>query len=177
VAGTAAYDYISQQPSVDSKRIGVMGFSMGGYYAPRVAAFEKRYAACVAWGAHYDYHAVWLTRRREMEAGGTRVTSARFHLPWVLGVPDMDAAMKKLEDYRLDKVATRISCPVLITHGENDTIVPVEMAHKLYAAIGSKDKTLKIFTAEEGGSEHMQGDNRLLGANFVADWVMDRLAR
>ena len=177
VAGTAAYDYVSRQPNVDSTRIAVMGFSMGGYYAPRIAAFEQRYAACVAWGAHYDYHAVWLHRRREMEAGGTRVTSAKFHLPWVLGVADMDGAIKKLEDYRLDKVAARISCPMLITHGANDTIVPVEMAHKLYAAVGSKDKTLKIFTAEEGGSEHMQGDNRLLGANFVADWVMDRLIR
>jgi pimeloyl-ACP methyl ester carboxylesterase len=77
----------------------------------------------------------------------------------------------------LDGVAKHISCPVLITHGEKDTVVPVEMAHKLYADIGSEDKTLKIFSVEEGGCEHMQGDNRLLGANFVADWVMDRLAR
>lgn len=89
-------------------------------------------------------------------------------------MPDMDAAMKKLEDYTLHKVAKDISCPVLITHGEKDTIVPVEMAHKLYAAIGSKDKTLKIFTVDEGGSEHTQGDNRPLGSNFVADWVMDK---
>lgn len=177
VAGTAAYDYVSQRPDVDPKRVGVMGFSMGGYYAPRIAAFEKRYSACVAWGAHYDYHAVWLNRRKEMDAGGTRVSSAKFHLPWVLGMPDMDAAMKKLENYTLDKVAKDISCPVLITHGEKDTIVPVEMAHKLYAAIGSKDKTLKIFTADEGGSEHTQGDNRPLGSNFVADWVMDKFIR
>ena len=39
------------------KRVAIMAYSAGGYYAPRAAAFEKRYAACVAWGPHYDYHA------------------------------------------------------------------------------------------------------------------------
>ena len=175
VPGTAAYDYVAKRPEVDPKRIAVMAFSMGGYYAPRIAAFEKRYAACVAWGAHFDYHAVWMVRRREMESGGTKVTSARFQLPWVLGVPDMDAAMEKLENYRLAGIAEKIECPMLIVHGQHDTIVPVENANKLYAAAGSKQKTLKIFTPADGGSEHCHGDNRVVGANYIADWLMDNL--
>jgi alpha-beta hydrolase superfamily lysophospholipase len=175
VPGTAAYDYVAKRPEVDPKRVAVMAFSMGGYYAPRIAAFEKRYAACVAWGAHFDYHAVWVVRRREMESGGTKVTSARFQLPWVLGVPDMDAAMEKLENYRLAGIAEKIECPLLIVHGQHDTIVPVENANKLYAAAGSKKKTLKIFTPADGGSEHCHGDNRVVGANYIADWLMDNL--
>ncbi len=173
--GTAAYEYVAKRPEVDPKRVAVMAFSMGGYYAPRIAAFEKRYAACVAWGAHFDYHAVWVVRRREMESGGTKVTSARFQLPWVLGVPDMDAAMEKLENYRLAGIAEKIECPLLIVHGQHDTIVPVENANKLYAAAGSKQKTLKIFTPADGGSEHCHGDNRVVGANYIADWLMDNL--
>lgn len=175
VPGTAAYDYVAERPEVDPKRVAVMAFSMGGYYAPRIAAFEKRYAACVAWGAHFDYHAVWVVRRREMESGGTKVTSAGFQLPWVLGVPDMDAAMEKLKNYRLAGVAEKIECPLLIVHGEHDTIVPVENANKLYAAAGPKQKTLKIFTPADGGSEHCHGDNRVVGTNYIADWLMDNL--
>ena len=76
VPGTAAYEFVAQRPDVDPKRVGVMAFSMGGYYAPRIAAFEKRYAAMVAWGAHFDYHAVWTARWAEMQAGGPAVTSA-----------------------------------------------------------------------------------------------------
>jgi fermentation-respiration switch protein FrsA (DUF1100 family) len=94
---------------------------------------------------------------------------------WVLGVPDMDAAMAKLKNYTLAGVAEKISCPFLCVHGENDTIVPVEYAKKLFAAVSSKHKTMRIFTGAEGGSEHCQGDNRVLGANFVADWVADNL--
>jgi fermentation-respiration switch protein FrsA (DUF1100 family) len=93
----------------------------------------------------------------------------------VLGVPDMDAAMAKLKNYTLAGVAEKITCPFLCVHGENDTIVPVEYAKKLVAAVSSKNKTFRIFTGAEGGSEHCQGDNRVLGSNFVADWVADNL--
>jgi dipeptidyl aminopeptidase/acylaminoacyl peptidase len=175
IAGTAAYEYAAARAEVDPHRIGVMGSSMGGYYAPRCAAFEPRYAACIAWGGHFDYHASWIRRRKELESGGTKVSAPHFQLLWVLGVPDMDAAMEKLQKYTLAGVAEKITCPFLVTHGENDTIVPLEYARRLWDTIGSKNKTLKVFTAEEGGSEHVQGDNRALAANYVADWVADNL--
>ena len=69
VAGKAAYEYVAARPDVDPKRVAIMAYSAGGYYAPRAAAFEKRYAACVAWGPHYDYHAVWQKRWDAMQEG------------------------------------------------------------------------------------------------------------
>jgi hypothetical protein len=38
-----------------------------------------------------------------------------------------------------------------------------------------KDKTLKVFTAEEGGVEHCQVDNRQVGTDYIADWLGARL--
>jgi dienelactone hydrolase len=175
VPGAAAYDYVASRKDVHAKRVAVMAFSMGGYYAPRVAAFEKRYAACIAWGGHYDYHATWITRRKILESGGTKVSAPHFQLPWVMGMPDMDSAMKKCEAYKLEGVANKITCPFLVTHGEEDSISPVANAQLLYDAVSSKKKTLKIFTAEEGGAEHCQGDNRFLGATYVADWIAENL--
>ncbi len=175
VPARAAYEFVTTRPDVDPSRIAVMGFSMGGYYAPRAAAFEPRFAACVAWGGHFDYHEAWVRRRQIVESGGTRVSAPSFQLPWVMGRPDMDSAMEKLRDYTLAGVAERIQCPFLVVHGANDGIVPVEYAERLYAAVGARDRTIKIFTAEEGGSEHCQEDNRQVGANYVADWLADRL--
>lgn len=175
VPGTAAYEYVAGRPEVDAKRVAIMAFSMGGYYAPRIAAFEKRYAACVAWGAHYDYHAVWVERWKHMQAGGKNASSAAFQLPWVMGTPDIESALEKVKDFKLEGVAQKIACPTLIVHGENDTIVPVRWAHELHAAVGTPKKTLKIFTPADGGSEHCHGDNRIVGSNFVADWLADNL--
>src|SRR5262245_23614668 len=47
----------------------LMAISLGGYYAPRAAAFEPRFAACVAWGAQWDYHATWAERLNRIAAG------------------------------------------------------------------------------------------------------------
>jgi len=50
--------------------------------------------------------------------------------------------------------------------------VPLQEAKTLYEKIGSKNKTLRIFTAEEGGTEHCQVDNRQLGIDCVGDWIL-----
>lgn len=174
VAGTAAYDFVSGRPGVDPARVGIMAMSMGGYYAPRIAAFEHRYAACFAWGAHFDYHEVWSHRRKVLEAGGTIASSAIWQLPWVLGAADMDEAMAKCEAFRLQGVAEQIRMPIMITHGEDDNIVPVEQARRLYDACGSADKELRIFTVADGGSQHCVFDNLPMISSFMADWWEDR---
>src|SRR3970282_502609 len=73
--------------------------------------------------------------------------------------------------FTLAGVAGKIECPLLVVHGENDRIVPLDSARRLYDAAGSKRKTLKIFTAAEGGAEHCQVDNRQVGVDYIADWL------
>ncbi len=177
VAATACVDYLGGRRDVDASRLGIMALSMGGYYAPRCAAFEKRFKACVSWGAHYDYHALWVKRRKVLEAGGDRVSAPKGHLQWVLGVETMDQAIQRLEPFTLAQVAEKITCPILICHGERDTIVPVELAHMLFERISSKDKELRIFAPEEGGAEHCQVDAIQIVTATVSDWMAEHLRR
>jgi dienelactone hydrolase len=175
VAGGAAIDYLEKRGDVNKDRIGVMGISLGGYFAPRAAAFEKRFKACVAWGAQYDYHAVWKSRVEK--AFKTALSVPGEHIAWFLGVDTMDAALKKLEPFTLAGVAGKIECPFLLTHGEADAQISTEIANKQFAEVGSKDKTFKIFTRAEGGAEHCQGDNLTLGITYIADWFTDKLVK
>ena len=99
------------------------------------------------------------------------------HILWILGVATLEEALKKLEPYRLDGVVQKMRCPFLIVHGENDEQVPVSDARKLYEASGSKDKTLRIFTAAEGGTQHCQRDYLTLVVAEMWDWFEDKLVR
>jgi dipeptidyl aminopeptidase/acylaminoacyl peptidase len=173
VAGTAAADFLESRRDVDRNRLAVMGISLGGYYAPRAAAFEPRFKACVSWGAIWDYHATW--KRRIEKAFSASLSVPGEHIMWVLGVSSLEAALKKLEDFRLAGVAEKVRCPYLLTHGERDAQIPMEDANALFAAIGAADKTFKVFTLEEGGFEHVQGDNVTIGIATIADWLSQRL--
>ena len=51
VAGSACVDWLEKRADVNPKKIGIVANSLGGYYAPRCASMEPRFAACVAWGA------------------------------------------------------------------------------------------------------------------------------
>lgn len=176
VAGTAAYEYIAARLDVDPKKVTVMGYSLGGYYAPRIVAFEKRYAACVALGAsRWDMHAAQIARKRQFEADPKTIAQSTFQFPWVFGAKDMDEVIEMSKRFTLAGAAGRIECAFLVTHGANDQVTPVEAAEKLYAEVGSKNKTLKIFTAEEGGAEHCHVDNRQVGIDFIADWITANL--
>jgi fermentation-respiration switch protein FrsA (DUF1100 family) len=62
-------------------------------------------------------------------------------------------------------------------HGAEDEQVPLADAQALYNACGAKDKTLRVFTAEEGGAQHCQRDYLTLGVATMWDWFEDKLVR
>jgi len=176
VPGAAAYEYLSKRRDVDAKRVAIMGYSFGGYYSSRIAAFEKRYAACIALSAlHWDL-AAWQARIKEANRNSPRsVAQSNFQWRWVAGAADEDEGIEIAKKFSLKDVAKNITCPFLVTHAGNDRVVPVENAQKLYDAVGSKNKTIKIFGTEEGGAEHAHVDNRQIGVEFAADWLDDNL--
>jgi dipeptidyl aminopeptidase/acylaminoacyl peptidase len=176
VPGTAALDYLLKRPDVDGKRVAIMGYSFGGYYSSRIAAFEKRYAACIALSAlHWDL-AAWQQKIKDANKNAPgSVAQSNFQWRWVAGAKDEDEGIEIAKKFSLKDVAKNITCPFLVTHAGNDRVVPVENAQKLYDAVGSKNKTIKIFATEEGGAEHAHVDNRQVGMDFAADWLADNM--
>lgn len=177
VAGTAAYDYVAGRADVDAARTFVMGYSFGGYYAARAAAYEKGYRGGIAMSAlHWDLHGWQRDIKRRQDADPKGTPQSAFHFRWIMGcIDDGEAALEKARQFSLVEAAGQITCPFLIVHAAEDTVVPVGNAPKLFEAIASSDKQLKILTAEDGGHYHAQADNRQVGIDFIADWIEKRL--
>ena len=89
----------------------------------------------------------------------------------MLNANSQDDVLKRLEPFKLDGVVQKISCPFLMLHGEGDEQIPLSEAQKCFDAVGSKDKTMKIFTREEGGYHHCQIDNQSICSAYMWDWL------
>lgn len=157
---------------VDTERIGIVGWSLGGYYAPRALAFEKRLKLGVAWGANHNWAEVQQGRlHRE---GENPVPHYWDHVCWVWGASDIDDFMHRTKDMHLNGVASEITAPLLVTHGIGDRQINVKYAHQTYdQAVNSAKRELRIFDDPEGGTEHISIDNMPYVAGIIADWVAE----
>jgi len=171
----AALDWLEGRPEVDAKRVGVVAMSLGGYYAPRAAAFETRLAACVAWGARWENTGSHGRILRDANAARS-VTNWLEHALWYYGAANADEAWEKIAAMTLEGIVQRIRCPLLVVHGANDRQVPLEQAERtVREATASPRAELRVFSAQEGGAEHVGGDLFSPTIDFIADWVAEVL--
>ncbi|MCC6532714.1 MAG: alpha/beta hydrolase [Burkholderiales bacterium] len=118
----AVLDYLETRSEIDSARIGIIGRSTGGFYAPKIAALDARIRAAVAWGAMY--HLRNLATIPEVTREG---------FVYVCGSRDVGAALEFFRCIDLEGFAGRITCPLMVVHGGLDTITPIDNAKRLMA--------------------------------------------
>ena len=82
-----------------------------------------------------------------------------------------------IEPFKLDGVMQKMHCPFLLVHGAEDEQIPLADAQKQFDACGSKDKTFRVFTAEEGGAQHCQRDYLSLVVAEMWNWFDEKLLR
>jgi naringenin degradation protein FdeB len=165
-------DVLEKRPDVDPRRIGIVGISLGGYYAPRAVAFEPRFALGVCWGANHNWGEV--QKKRLAREGDRPVPHYWEHVQWVWGARNMDEFMQISSKATLDGVLDRVRVPFLVTHGSKDRQIGVEYAHQTYdQLVNSPKRELKLFDERTGGVEHVSVDNMSFGRGYIADWVAE----
>lgn len=171
----AIVDYAETLDGVDTENIGIVGWSLGGYYAPRAAAFEKRLKLVVAWGANHNWAEV--QHKRLDREGENPVPHYWDHVHWVWGANNQTEFFEKTRQMNLNGVVEKIQVPFLITHGINDRQISVDYAHQSYEqAVNSPKRELRLFDEPEGGTEHISIDNMPYVAGYIADWVAETFA-
>lgn len=156
----AVIDYLETRGDIDRGRIGVWGVSLGGYYAPRAACFEKRVKACVALSGAYQRSGSFEGRPViNVEAFRVRSHSA-----------NLDEAGKVALRMSLKGVAKNITCPIYIVAGTNDRLTSPDEARKLAAEVSGPC----VLSVIEGGN-HVVNNYWYRYRDQTADWMATQL--
>ncbi|MDB5809959.1 MAG: protein of unknown function hydrolase family protein [Betaproteobacteria bacterium] len=160
VAVKAVVDWVGARTDVDAGKIGLWGVSLGGYYAPRAAAFEKRVQACIALSGPYNMGAAWdglpeLTR----ETFRTRAHCST-----------QDEAHRIAATLSLEGVTGKIECPLYIVTGKLDRVVPWQDAERLAKEASGP---VELVVIEDGN--HVANNRAYKYRAQSADWMARQL--
>ena len=170
--GSACMDYLLTRNDIDHKKIGIFGLSLGGYFAPRIAAMDDRFSLCCVMGANHNWGEMQI--RREKKEGDQPVPHYWSHVMWVFGFDNQKDFMKWAPKMDLNGVVEKIKCPFFITHGSGDRQIPVEYAHQSFdQAVNSSQRELFITEPKHFEVEHCGADNGTFQRDMIADWMSE----
>jgi 2,6-dihydroxypseudooxynicotine hydrolase len=156
----AIIDHLTSRPELDSSRIGVYGWAMGGYFAPRAAAADSRVRACVSMPVRYGLEA-W-------DSLGSMQTDAYRYL---FGRVSFDEGRRIGAAFTLQGILPRVQCPYLIVHGDKGDTVDRAVAERAAKEAGGGAK-LVVF--EDG--DHLCINVRFKSWPLVTDWFSTHLS-
>jgi dienelactone hydrolase len=156
----AVIDFVETRGDLDAKRVGIWGVSLGGYYAPRAAAFEKRIKACVALSGAYE-RSPSFEGRPVINVEAFRVRAKARNL---------EEAGKVSARMTLKGCAKNITCPIYIVAGTQDRLTPHTEAQKLAAEVSGPC----VLSVIEGGN-HVVNNLWYRYRDQTADWMAERL--
>lgn len=156
----AVIDCLETRSDVDVSRIGIWGVSLGGYFAPRAAAFEKRIKACVALSGAYQRSGNF-DGRPVINVEAFRVRS---------GSADLEQAGKVALRMSLKGIAKNITCPIYIVAGTKDRLTPSSEAGRLAAEVSGPC----VLSVIEGGN-HVVNNLWYRYRDQTADWMARQL--
>lgn len=159
---TAVVDWLAQRPELDIERLGVIGRSLGGYYAIHSAAHDPRFRICIAWGVLFDL-SYYETMKPPSALG----------FAYVAGFTERDAATPYLQrTVNLAGTAEHVRCPVYALHGAQDVLIPPSQVEKLRAALAANpDVTFDI----PADGDHCCHNLYHVVRPRMADWAAERL--
>lgn len=173
----------------------LIGESMGGYLAPRAAAFDNRFDGVVAYDTFFDMGAAakrlvpkaifWMRDHGMAGLADTLINWKASQAPgvrwavdngmWTLGKEHPLDVIDEFQKYSLAGVAQRIKGDVLLLTGQEDHFVPIAQVKQMQEALTSaRSVTTKIYDRESGGAEHCQMGATTLWHADLFDWLSEK---
>ncbi|GAA5118856.1 alpha/beta hydrolase family protein [Pseudonocardia adelaidensis] len=175
VAVSACVDQLRGRADVDPDRIGLIGHSLGGYYAARAAARERRLRATVVCSGPFDFGGTVAARIEQAPPDDPGVAFLTRLYTEITGTTSVAEALAVLADFHVRDLAVDIRAPLLAAYGEDDPLVGVANGERLVAAAGSTDKELMVFRSGRPGSTHCQQDAPVVAEYPIGNWIEEHV--
>ena len=182
-----AVDYVLSRGDVDAERLALTGHSMGGYFAPRAVAYEKRITAVVANSLLPELKSILmplinldpdvpygedLEDKADLSNPLTKVILTAFKDRFGMTGQSLAAMWDKAGTYSLAGLEEHITCPFLSMSGEGEGSQVVDPGHEFYQKL-TCPKAERIFRSADGGEAHCQMNNPSLKHQFEFDWLAE----
>ncbi|CAK7210763.1 hypothetical protein SBRCBS47491_000889 [Sporothrix bragantina] len=195
---TPVVDFLETLPEVDATKLGLFGYSMGGWLAVRAAAFEHRLAAVWAVDGLYSvfapyYNALTPDVRALYDAGnfsafdaevnayldsGLAPTETLWSLQqgiWSFDVSTVSEFLRKTEPMTLDGISQQVQCPVWIGAPSEDIFFPGQ-PEQVRDALPAGLASYHYLTAADGAQNHCHVGAMAYVNGLVYDWFEEVLA-
>jgi pimeloyl-ACP methyl ester carboxylesterase len=153
-------DAIADRKDLDHDRISAMGVSLGGYYAPRVAAFEPRIKAVVGLSGPFCFGETW--------EGLPPMTRETFALRSRAATDE--EARERAMALDLTGVCERIEVPALYVTGKLDRLIPWQQTERQ----AQRTRGGQFVCYPDGN--HGCSNKPYRARPAIADWMGEQLA-
>jgi len=138
--------YLAQKGMVDPKRVAIFGASYGGYAAMAGATLDPGVYRCsVAIAGISDLKS--FVSFKEDNSGRVDSSTVRY---WKTEFGDP----KTWDDASPAKQAAKAYCPIMLIHGTDDTVVPIDQSRRMEKALKAAGKVVEFITYK--GQDHWE---------------------
>ncbi len=128
----AAVDEMASRPYIDADRMGLHGYSYGGFMTTWAIGHTNRFKAAVAGAPVTNLSSFYGTSDIGVSFGERQISGRR---------------MDEIEKYLFRSPISYVECvdtPLLIIHGESDARVPMEQSEQYYVSLKRLGKTVEF---------------------------------
>ena len=179
------------------KDVTLIGISLGGYLAPRAAAYDNRISRLVMFDLIYDFYGAVLNKMGEKKARFfdymtrhprnilwpilNRKFEQVYFTDWLLkqgyaiyeNVHTPCEYFNHIRKYNTREISRLITQDVLVLAGEND-LYTVYYKDQIKALTNARSVTGRLFTEKECADHHCQVGNMGLLLETVTEWIEEK---
>lgn len=195
---TPVVDFALKQKEVDPSEIAIIGYSMGGYLAPRALAYEHRIKYGIADGGVFSVFDGLMTKfpenikdmidddkakdkvneivTREMSENSD-IDKFMVQMLWTFDADNPFDLFRKLKKFNQAESIEKIQSEMLVLNSVDDQVAGSYEQSKIFYNNLKVKKTYKEFSTAEGGQFHCQLGAPVLSAEYILNWLDERMMK